>query len=78
MRFKYLNRFETALNQLERKFGWLNAKPVSKVETDASKQTNGYLIWFRRHCFSFLNLEKDTISHIVINVKGLGIQYLTC
>jgi len=40
MRFKYLNRFETALNQLERKFGWLNARPVSKVETDASKKAN--------------------------------------
>ena len=31
LRFKYLMRFDRAMNNLEEKFGWLMAPPVSKI-----------------------------------------------
>jgi len=46
LRFKYLNNFENALNQTEKKFGWLNASPVSVTsffQMCASKSLHGEL-----------------------------------
>ena len=66
LRFKYLQRFDTAMNQMEQTHGWLSSPPV-KIDRDFQKS-------FR---WELKKGECDLDNHIIAGNKNIALKQAT-